>query len=121
MRSTHKRPVDLSSSYFTFEPFGISMTARKPVSMESPSSTSCQACITFGSSAARAPRGVASALDGARREARDVVLHEERIDESDRNGAEQCPGHQLAPVERVAADQLAHDPDRNRTYVRAAE
>src|SRR5262244_2486625 len=45
MRSTDKRPVALSSSYLTFEPLGISMTARKPFSIASPSSTSCQACM----------------------------------------------------------------------------
>src|SRR5574341_553085 len=54
----------------------------------------------------------ASALDGACGETRDVVLHEERVDEGDGNGAQQRPGHQLTPVEGVAADQLAHDADR---------
>src|SRR6267143_4581815 len=38
-------PVRLSSSYFTFDPFGISMITRKSFSMESPSSTSCQGCM----------------------------------------------------------------------------
>src|SRR5262245_29661099 len=98
------------------------MTAGNPVSMESPSSTSCQACIRSAPPlAGRAPRRAASALDGARGEARDVVLHKERVDERDRYRAEQRSGHQLAPVEGVAADQLAHDADRHRTHLGAAE
>jgi hypothetical protein len=35
----------LSSSYFTFEPFGISVTARKYSSIRSLRSTSCHGCI----------------------------------------------------------------------------
>src|SRR5437764_13053525 len=63
----------------------------------------------------------ASALDGAGGEAGDVVLHEERIDEGDGHGAQQRPGHQLAPVEGVAADELADDPDRHGAHVGTAE
>src|SRR5216110_1356525 len=63
----------------------------------------------------------ASALDGAGRETGDVVLHEERIDEGHGNGAQQRPGHQLAPVEGVPADQLAYDSDRHGSHARAAE
>src|SRR5712692_1539519 len=61
------------------------------------------------------------ALDGAGRETGDVVLHEERIDEGDGNGAQQRPGHQLAPVEGIATDQLAHDADRHGAHARFAE
>src|ERR1700675_1316944 len=50
-------------------------------------------------------------LDGTGGETRDVVFHEERVDEGDGNGAQQRPGHELAPVEGVATDQLAHDAD----------
>src|SRR3989304_6133760 len=52
------------------------------------------------------------ALDGAG-EARDVVLDEERIDQGHGNGAEEGPGHELAPEIDVAADQLRHDTHRD--------
>src|ERR1044071_2590855 len=39
-------------------------------------------------------------------EAGDVVLDEERIDDRDRDGAEQRAGHQLSPDEDVGADEL---------------
>src|SRR5207244_10351818 len=60
-------------------------------------------------------------FDGARGEARDVILHEERVDEGDGNGAQERPGHQLAPVEGVATDQLAHHADRHGAHARLAE
>src|SRR6266508_2736299 len=41
MRSTSRSPVLLSTSYFTFEPVGISMTAGTGSSMDRGSSTSC--------------------------------------------------------------------------------
>src|SRR2546428_321828 len=62
-----------------------------------------------------------SALDGAGGETRDVVLHEERVDEGDRNAAEQRCRHELAPVEGVPADQLAHDAYRHGSHIRTAE
>src|ERR1700752_5461923 len=62
----------------------------------------------------------ASALDGTRGEAGDVVLHEERVDERDRHRAEERARHQLAPVEGVAANQLSHHADRHGAYVGAA-
>src|SRR5262245_2871312 len=70
---------------------------------------------------ARALRETGLALDGAGGQARDVVLHEERVDERDRHRAEQRPGHQLAPIEGVAADELTHDADRHGPHVGAAE
>src|SRR5436305_14304034 len=63
----------------------------------------------------------ASALDGAGGEAGDVVLHEERVDEGDGNGTQERPGHQLAPVKGVPADQLAHDSYRHGSHARTAE
>src|SRR6266849_2131715 len=63
----------------------------------------------------------ALALDGAGGETGDVVLHEERVDEGDGNGAQQGPRHQLAPVEGVPADQLAHDAYRHGAHARFAE
>src|SRR2546428_6094339 len=62
----------------------------------------------------------ALALDGAGGETRDVVLHEERVDEGHGNGAQKRPRHQLAPVEGVPADQLAHDADRHGAHARFA-
>src|SRR3954468_22378101 len=35
-----------------------------------------------------------------------VVFDKERIDEGDRNRPQQRPGHELAPVEDIATDQL---------------
>src|ERR1051325_2193970 len=46
-------------------------------------------------------------------QAGDVVLDEERIRHSSGHGAEQRAGHQLAPEEDVAADQLGHHADRH--------
>src|SRR4051812_16563429 len=45
MRSTLSRPVALSSSYFTFEPFGISMKATKFSSMGSSQGMSCHGWV----------------------------------------------------------------------------
>src|SRR5580704_2808793 len=46
----------------------------------------------------------ASPLRRAGSEAGDVVVHQERIDDQRRGGAEQRPRHDLAPVEHVALD-----------------
>src|SRR2546425_12917114 len=43
MRSTLRRPVSLASSYLTFEPSGISMTAWKSRGTSGPGETSCHA------------------------------------------------------------------------------
>src|ERR1043166_1261963 len=56
-------------------------------------------------------------LHGAGGQAGDVVVHEEGIDDGDRHRAEQRAGHELAPVEDVAADQLGDDADRHRAHV----
>src|SRR5919201_5001836 len=62
------KPVRLSSSYFTFEPFGISMTTRKCWSIRSPRSTSCQACITDSVSRRLQGRDLVEPRRGARRD-----------------------------------------------------
>src|SRR5262245_17509811 len=54
-----------------------------------------------------------STLHGAG-QAGHVVLDEERIGDRHRDRSEQRAGHQLAPEEDVAADQLRGDPDRHR-------
>src|SRR5262245_57796933 len=54
-----------------------------------------------------APRGLV--LDGAGGETRHVVLDEERIDQGDGDRAQKGAGHQLPPVEDVAADELGDD------------
>src|SRR5262245_2872261 len=53
-------------------------------------------------------------LDRARSETCDVVLHEERVDDGHRHRAQQGRGHELAPVEDVAPDQLGDGPHRHR-------
>src|SRR5215213_8873471 len=45
MRSTRRSPVSLSSSYLTFEPFAISMKARKPSSTGSGIGMSCHGWV----------------------------------------------------------------------------
>src|SRR5262245_53263348 len=57
--------------------------------------------------AVTAGRPVTLPLDGPGGETGDVVLHEEGVDEGDGDGPQERPGHQLAPVEGVPADQLA--------------
>src|SRR6185437_4856122 len=59
----------------------------------------------------RAP--ASSRLDRPGGEAGDIVLDEERVDDRDRDRAEQGAGHQLPPIEHVAADQLGDDADRH--------
>src|SRR5919106_5975034 len=61
-----------------------------------------------------------SALHGAG-QPRDVVLDEERIDDRDRDRAEQGAGHQLTPEVDVAAYQLRHHADRHRLLLRRRE
>src|SRR5207244_12413558 len=80
-----------------------------PNTWRTPSARSC-------SIIARLPviLGIGSPLYRTRRESGDVVLDEERVDEHDREAAQECRGHQLAPVEGIPADQLAGDPDRHR-------
>src|SRR6266478_4980547 len=53
-----------------------------------------------------------SSVDRARDQAGDTMLDKERIDDGDRDRAQQDACHQLSPVEQVAADQLGDDPDR---------
>src|SRR5260370_30475895 len=54
-----------------------------------------------------------STLDRARGQAGDVMLDEKRIDDGDRNGAQERARHQLAPIKHIAPDQLGDDPDRH--------
>src|SRR4029078_2985436 len=61
-------------------------------------------------------RFAGSCLDCTRGEAGDIVLHEERVDDRYRDRAKQRAGHQLAPIEHVAADQLHDDADRHGAY-----
>src|SRR5437870_2441126 len=49
---------------------------------------------------------------------RHVMFDKERIDEGDRNRPQQRAGHQLAPVEHVAPNQLRGDTDRHRLLLR---
>src|SRR4051794_27750376 len=58
-----------------------------------------------------------STLDGAGGQAGDIVLDEEGIDDGDRDRAEQGRGHQLAPVEDVAAHQLGDGADRHGAHL----
>src|ERR1700733_71049 len=45
MRSTRSSPLFLSSSYLTFDPSGISITALIPYGRSLPGLISCQACV----------------------------------------------------------------------------
>src|SRR5262245_61117866 len=47
-------------------------------------------------------------------QAGDIVLDEKRVDQGDRNGAQQRTRHQRSPVEHVAADKLGGDADGHR-------
>src|SRR6266542_6925377 len=48
----------------------------------------------------------------------DIVLHEERVHDRDRDRAQQCARHQRSPEEYVAADQLRSDANRHGFLVR---
>src|SRR5205814_9365337 len=61
-----------------------------------------------------------SSLDGAG-EGRDVVLDEERVDDGDRDRAEEGAGHERTPVEDVPAHELGEDPDRDRLLLGRGE
>src|SRR5678810_625494 len=50
------------------------------------------------------------ALDGTRGESCHVIVHEERVDDRDGDGAEERGRHELPPVEDVPADQLGDRP-----------
>src|SRR4030095_2388682 len=63
------------------------------------------------------PGRLASPLHGAR-EAGDVVLHEERIDDRDWDRAQEGSRHELPPEVDVAADQLRDDAHRDRLLLR---
>jgi len=54
------------------------------------------------------------ALDGASRQAGDEILDKKRVEHRHRHRAEQRAGHQAAPEEDVAANQLAGHPERDR-------
>src|SRR5262245_46441803 len=53
-----------------------------------------------------------STLGGACRQAGDVVVHQEGVDQQRRRGTEQCAGHDLPPVVDVALDQRGDDARR---------
>src|SRR5712692_9168765 len=63
---------------------------------------------------------IASALHGAG-DAGDVMLDEKRVDERDRDRAQQCTRHQRPPEEDVAADQLGRHANRHRLLLRRGE
>src|ERR1700716_3914475 len=48
-------------------------------------------------------------FDGSRRHPGDEVLHEERIEQGDRDRRQQRRGHELAPKEVITPDQLLDD------------
>src|SRR3954452_589724 len=50
-------------------------------------------------------------------QAGNVIVHQERVDDQRRGGAEQGAGHDLAPVEDVALDQRGDDADRQHQLV----
>src|SRR5262249_44378709 len=56
------------------------------------------------------------ALHRPRGEPRDVIIDEERVDDGHRDRPEQRGGHELAPVEDVAAEQLGDGADRRRAH-----
>src|SRR4051794_11848307 len=62
-----------------------------------------------------------SAFRRAGGQAGDVVVHQERIDDHRRQCGQQRAGHQLAPGEGVAADELGDDADGQRHLVRAGD
>src|ERR1700694_4688336 len=62
-------------------------------------------------------RAIASSLHGTG-EAGDVMLDEKRVDDGQRDRAEQRARHQRPPKEHVAADQLRGDADRNGLLLR---
>src|SRR5882672_947647 len=60
---------------------------------------------------------IPSTLRRAGRETGDVIVHQERVDDERRRGAEQRAGHDLAPVEHVALDQRGDDADRKHQLI----
>src|SRR3954463_478188 len=54
-------------------------------------------------------------------DARDVVFDEERIDEGDRDRSKQRAGHELAPIEDVAAHKFRGNPDRHGLLIRRGQ
>src|SRR5262245_64600672 len=60
-------------------------------------------------------------LHGPRGEPGDVVLHEEGVDHRHGHRTQQRAGHELAPIEGVASDQLAHHADRHGAHARLLE
>src|SRR5581483_2022897 len=57
-------------------------------------------------------------LDGTGRQARDVVVQEEREQHDHRHRGEQRPRHEGPPEEHVAPDQVDHHPGRHRLAIR---
>src|SRR6202011_3482328 len=50
-------------------------------------------------------------------QAGNVIVHQERVDDERRRGAEQGAGHDLTPVEDVALDQGGNDADRQHQLI----
>src|ERR1043166_10347680 len=51
-------------------------------------------------------------LGGARGQTRDVIVHQEGVDNERWRRTQQRPSHDLTPVEDVALDQRGYDTDR---------
>src|SRR4051795_8947235 len=60
---------------------------------------------------------MSSTLCRAGGQAGNVVVHQERVDDQRRGGAEQGAGHDLSPVEHVALDQAGDDADRQHQLI----
>src|SRR3954469_2259243 len=60
---------------------------------------------------------MSSTLCRAGGQAGNVIVHQERVDDQRRCGAEQGAGHDLAPVEDVALDQRGDDADRQHQLI----
>src|SRR3954462_11791806 len=60
---------------------------------------------------------MSSTLCRAGGQAGNVIVHQERVDDQRRCGAEQGAGHDLPPVEHVALDQRGDDADRQHQLV----
>src|SRR5947209_6319463 len=62
-----------------------------------------------------------SALRGAGGQAGDVIVHQEGVDDHRWRGGHDAAGHDLAPLEHVAADQVTDDADRQHHLIAGVE
>src|SRR5271154_3441579 len=112
---TSSRPAIMRNVVLLPQPEGPTSTTNSLSGMSRlmlrTASTSSKRLTTLRNATSAISQTRLSAFGGARGQARDVIVHQERVDHQRRRGGDQRAGHQHAPLVDVAANEARHRAD----------